>query len=173
MGRKDRGGQKRHIFTGTPVYLVSIASQRIRIKKHLVKINSGLVRNLPAAGCFNHSVRNAWSRCMEENSRGSFESDVRSDAVPNTEVPALRGARSYYFESIAMMCYRQLELPKILHLSEAIITKLRSSPERISFTARPIIVAMQLCKCSNPKSQIRNQKTIPTYPTKLSPGDLS
>jgi len=27
-----------------------------------VKINLDLVRNLPAAGCFNHSVRNAWSR---------------------------------------------------------------------------------------------------------------
>jgi len=40
-----------------------------------VKINSGLVRKLPAAGCFNHTVRNAWSRCREENSRGDFESD--------------------------------------------------------------------------------------------------
>jgi hypothetical protein len=173
MGRKDRGRQKRHVLPVCRFVWSQLQVRESELKKQLVKINSGLVRNLPAAGCFNYMLGNAWSRCMEENSRGNFESDVRSDAVPNTEVPALRGARSYYFESIAMMCYRQLELPKILHLSEAIITKLRSSPERISFTARPIIVAMQLCKCSNPKSQIRNQKTIPTYPTKLSPGDLS
>ena len=26
------------------------------LKKHFVKINSGLVRNLPAAGYFNHTV---------------------------------------------------------------------------------------------------------------------
>jgi hypothetical protein len=72
-GRIDKG--KKTYFTGPPVCRVSIASQRIRIKKHFVKINSDLVRKLPAAGWFYPTMRNAWSRCQEENSRGNFESD--------------------------------------------------------------------------------------------------
>jgi hypothetical protein len=45
------------------------------LKKHFVKINSDLVQKLPAAGWFHPTMRNAWSRCQEENSRGNFESD--------------------------------------------------------------------------------------------------
>jgi len=66
-GRIDKG--KKTYFSGTPVCLVSVVNQRIRIKKkHFVKINSDLVRKLPAAGCFTISCEtlgaDVWRRTV-------------------------------------------------------------------------------------------------------------
>jgi hypothetical protein len=66
---------RRHIFLARWFAGSQLQVREPELKKHFVKVNSGLVRKLPAAGCFNHTVRNAWSRCREENSRGDFESD--------------------------------------------------------------------------------------------------
>jgi len=82
MGREDKGKQEKHILLVRRFVWSQLQVRESELKKHFVKINSGLVRNLPAAGCFYHTVGNAWSRCIEENSRGNFESDKHKTIEP-------------------------------------------------------------------------------------------